>query len=43
MKAAAVLEKMRARSKPPAVLPTVSAEAKPAGMIHLHDLIDAGL
>ncbi len=43
MKAAAVLEKMRARSKPRAILPIVSAEAKPAAMIHLHDLIDVGL
>jgi arabinose-5-phosphate isomerase len=43
MKAASALEKMRARTKPTAVLPVVDHEGKAVGMIHLHDLIAAGL
>lgn len=43
MKAASALEKMRVRTKPTAVLPVVDHEGKAVGMIHLHDLIAAGL
>jgi hypothetical protein len=34
---------MRARSKPTAVLPVVDAAERVLGIVHLHDLIAAGL
>ena len=37
------LEKMRARSKPIAVLPVLSPDQRIVGIVHLHDLIAAGL
>ena len=37
------LERMRARNKPIAVLPVLSADRRILGIIHLHDLIAAGL
>ena len=42
-KAAEALEKMRARPKPTAVLPVLNREQRVVGMVHLHDLIAAGL
>ncbi len=42
-KAAAALEKMRDRSKPTAVLPVLNRKDVVVGMVHLHDLIAAGL
>ena len=42
-KAARALEIMRDRQKPTAVLPVVGDGRKAVGMIHLHDLISAGL
>ena len=42
-KAADALEKMRARLKPTAVLPVLNREQVVVGMVHLHDLIAAGL
>jgi arabinose-5-phosphate isomerase len=43
VKAAEALEMMRQRNKPTAILPVLSREGRVAGMIHLHDLISAGL
>jgi arabinose-5-phosphate isomerase len=37
------LDKMRSRSKPIAVLPVVGADQRVLGIVHLHDLIAAGL
>jgi len=37
------LERMRARNKPIAVLPVLNSDQRILGIIHLHDLIDAGL
>jgi len=42
-KAIDALEKMKARHKPTAVVPVVDRCRKVVGMIHLHDLISAGL
>lgn len=42
-KAVEALEMMRHRSKPTAVLPVLNRDAKVVGMVHLHDLISAGL
>ena len=42
-KAVEVLDLMRLRQKPTAVLPVVDRENRAVGMIHLHDLISAGL
>jgi arabinose-5-phosphate isomerase len=42
-KAVDVLEKMRARNKPTAVMPVLDREKQVVGMVHLHDLIAAGL
>jgi arabinose-5-phosphate isomerase len=42
-KAVDALEKMKERSKPTAVIPVVNRDRKVVGMIHLHDLISAGL
>ena len=42
-KAVDVLEKMKGRSKPTAVMPVLNRDNKVVGMIHLHDLISAGL
>jgi arabinose-5-phosphate isomerase len=42
-KAVEALETMRQRKKPPAVLPVIDRDQKVVGMIHLHDLISAGL
>ena len=42
-KAVRALEIMRDRKKPTAVLPVVDDSRKAVGMIHLHDLISAGL
>ncbi len=42
-KAVDALEKMKERSKPTAVIPVVNRNRKVVGMIHLHDLISAGL
>jgi arabinose-5-phosphate isomerase len=42
-KAIRALEIMRDRSKPTAVLPVVDEGRKAVGMLHLHDLISAGL
>jgi arabinose-5-phosphate isomerase len=42
-KAAEALEMMRQRSKPIAVLPVLNKAGVVVGMIHLHDLISAGL
>jgi len=42
-KAVDALESMRRRSKPTAVMPVVDVEDRVVGMIHLHDLIAAGL
>ena len=43
VKAVEALEQMRARGKPTAVLPVVDHAQKVVGMIHLHDLVSAGL
>lgn len=37
------LEMMRSRNKPTAVLPVLSPNQRVLGMIHLHDLVAAGL
>jgi arabinose-5-phosphate isomerase len=42
-KAAAALEMMRERDKPIAVLPVIDENRRVVGMVHLHDLISAGL
>jgi arabinose-5-phosphate isomerase len=42
-KAMDALEKMRARDKPTAVLPVLNRDREVVGMVHLHDLIVAGL
>ena len=42
-KAVAALETMRARNKPTAVLPVLNREREVVGMVHLHDLVAAGL
>ncbi len=42
-KAIDALEKMKERRKPTAVIPVVNRNRKVVGMIHLHDLIAAGL
>ena len=42
-RAVTALERMRNRSKPTAVLPVVDNDGRPVGMIHLHDLVAAGL
>ena len=42
-KAVRALEIMRDRNKPTAVLPVVDEDRKAIGMVHLHDLISAGL
>ena len=42
-KAAEALEFMRRRSKPIAVLPVLNRDGTVAGMVHLHDLIAAGI
>jgi arabinose-5-phosphate isomerase len=42
-KAIEALELMRRRSKPTAVLPVVDNYGKVIGMVHLHDLVSAGL
>jgi arabinose-5-phosphate isomerase len=42
-RAVTALERMRRRDKPIAVLPVVDRNRCPVGMIHLHDLISAGL
>jgi arabinose-5-phosphate isomerase len=36
-------ETMKQRDKPTAVLPVLNRERKVVGMVHLHDLISAGL
>jgi arabinose-5-phosphate isomerase len=43
VKAVEALEMMRQRNKPTAILPVLSRSGKVVGMIHLHDLISAGL
>jgi arabinose-5-phosphate isomerase len=42
-KAVRALEIMRDRNKPTAVLPVIDADRRAIGMVHLHDLISAGL
>jgi len=42
-KAVDALEKMKSRNKPTAVIPVLDRNNKVVGMIHLHDLISAGL
>jgi arabinose-5-phosphate isomerase len=42
-KAVLALEMMRNRNKPTAILPVVDGDGKAIGMVHLHDLISAGL
>jgi len=42
-KAVEALEIMRSRKKPISVLPVLDREEKVVGMVHLHDLISAGL
>jgi CBS domain-containing protein len=37
------LEMMRSRNKPTAVLPVLSRDRKIVGMVHLHDLVAAGI
>jgi len=37
------LERMRSRQKPTAVLPVLSPDRRVLGIVHLHDLIAAGL
>lgn len=43
VKAFEALEMMRQRNKPTAILPVLSRAGRVVGMIHLHDLISAGL
>jgi arabinose-5-phosphate isomerase len=43
VKAADALEMMRHRSKPTALLPVLNRDHQVVGMIHLHDLVSAGL
>lgn len=43
VKAAEALEMMRRREKPTAIVPVLNRAGKVVGMIHLHDLISAGL
>jgi arabinose-5-phosphate isomerase len=43
VKAAEALEMMRQRNKPTAILPVLNRDGRVVGMIHLHDLISAGL
>lgn len=43
VKAVEALEFMRSRSKPTAVVPVIDSQQKVVGMVHLHDLIAAGL
>jgi arabinose-5-phosphate isomerase len=43
VKAADALEMMRNRSKPTALLPVLNRDHQVVGMIHLHDLVSAGL
>ena len=43
VKAGEALEMMRQRNKPTAILPVLNRQSKVVGMIHLHDLISAGL
>jgi arabinose-5-phosphate isomerase len=43
VKAVDALEMMRHRSKPTALLPVLNQDRQVVGMIHLHDLISAGL
>ena len=43
VKAVEALERMRGRTKPTAVLPVVDRNERVVGMIHVHDLIGAGL
>ena len=43
VKAAEALEMMRQRNKPTAILPVLNRQSRVVGMIHLHDLISAGL
>ena len=38
-----VLELIKNRSKPTAVVPVVNSNRRVIGMVHLHDLISAGL
>ena len=42
-KAVEALERMKQRNKPTAVLPVLDADGRVAGMVHVHDLIAAGL
>jgi len=42
-KAVDALEKMKERNKPTAVVPVLDGQRKVVGMVHLHDLISAGL
>jgi arabinose-5-phosphate isomerase len=42
-KAVDALEKMKAREKPTAVIPVIDRRREVVGMVHLHDLISAGL
>jgi arabinose-5-phosphate isomerase len=42
-KAVDALEKMKERNKPTAIMPVLNRDNKVVGMIHLHDLISAGL
>jgi arabinose-5-phosphate isomerase len=42
-KAVDALEKMKERNKPTAVVPVLNRSRKVVGMVHLHDLISAGL
>jgi CBS domain containing-hemolysin-like protein len=37
------LDMMRNRDKPTAILPVIDSNGKAIGMVHLHDLISAGL
>ncbi len=43
VKAAEALELMKARSKPTAVMPVLDTERVVVGMVHLHDLVAAGV
>jgi CBS domain-containing protein len=42
-RAADALETMRSRNKPTAVLPVLSPTGRILGMVHLHDLVAAGI
>ena len=42
-KAVDALQKMKGRDKPTAIMPVLNRNNKVVGMIHLHDLISAGL